>query len=77
MTPEPKYFAKLGIHKKHLSVTIACLQLSITHSKIDLETCSHEDRFAATGNRAPNIEPQRIIKIDAIRSPSKESSPPP
>ena len=51
--------------------------LEITNSNIGLGTCSQLDRFARTGNKAPDIEPTRIMNTEAILRPKAESSPPP
>jgi hypothetical protein len=37
------------------------------HSKTALGTCSHDDRLARTGKRAPEQEPTRTIKMEAMR----------
>jgi hypothetical protein len=48
-----------------------------TNSNIGLGTCSQVDRFARTGNKAPDIEPTSIMNTEAILRPREELSPPP
>lgn len=48
-----------------------------TYSKRGLGILIHEECFAMTGKRAPIREPIRIMKTEAMRSPSRSSAPPP
>lgn len=48
-----------------------------TYSNTLFGTWSHDDRFARTGNRAPEQEPTKITKIAATRRLKSESEPPP
>ena len=48
-----------------------------TNSNIGLGTFSQLDRFARTGNKAPDVEPTSIMNTEAILRPKDESSPPP
>ena len=48
-----------------------------TNSNMGLGTFSQLDRFARTGNKAPDVEPTSIMNTEAILRPKDESSPPP
>ena len=48
-----------------------------TNSNIGFGTFSQVDRFARTGNKAPDVEPTSIMNTEAILRPKDESSPPP
>ena len=48
-----------------------------TNSNIGCGTRSQEERFARTGNRAPDVEPTRITNTEAILIRKDVSAPPP
>jgi len=73
MTPDPKYFAKLPA----VSVKDKKSETNPTYSKTPFGTCSHDDLFASTGNRAPHDEPMRMMNMDATRRLKYVSAPPP
>ena len=75
MTPEPKYLAKLCEYE--VNIKYHNHEDLRTNSNTSLGTCSHLDRFARTGNKAPAIEPTSIMNTEAILRPKDESSPPP
>ena len=64
MTPEPKYFAKLKV-----SLARLLSDKQKTHSYTAFGTLSHDECLARTGNKAPVVEPARMIKMDPTRRP--------
>lgn len=76
MTPDPKYFAKLGFVSSGRCQFYTVLLIAHSKTAFGMMFRSRE-RYATTGKVAPNMDPTPTMKIDAMRSPSMESSPPP